>query len=80
MKMRGERWGGVVWRLMKKRENRDRGVMGKGKDGLEMTPCRGNKVGKMEKDGRGRVEARGEPSVVASEQTGLMDQMTWNRL
>jgi hypothetical protein len=66
MKMRGERPTGAAQRLTKKREDGERGVMGYDKDGLEMIPSGGNKGGKMEKNGRGRVEESGEPSMVAS--------------
>jgi hypothetical protein len=76
MMMIGERRGGAAWRLTKRRENGDRGVMGRGKDSLEMTPCRGNKGRKMEKDGRGREQHRGEPVMAASVQAGYLDQMT----
>jgi hypothetical protein len=36
----------------------------------------GNKGGKIEKDGGGRVEDRGEPGVAASVRTGHLDQTT----
>jgi hypothetical protein len=74
--MRGERRGGAAQRLTKKREGGDRGVMGSGKDGPEMKPHRGNKGGKMEKDGRGRVEEWGEPGMASSVRTGHLDEMT----
>jgi hypothetical protein len=62
---RGERRGGVAWRLQKKtgvgvRGAGERGVTGRGKDGLEIILCGGNKGGKMAKNGRGREEERGE--------------------
>jgi hypothetical protein len=41
-------------------------VIGRGKDGLEMIASGGNNGRKMEKDGRGRVEERGEAGMVAS--------------
>jgi hypothetical protein len=37
---------------------------------------RGNKAGQMGKNGRGRVEERGEPSAAASVRTGHLDQTT----
>jgi hypothetical protein len=52
-KVRGERWGGAAQRLMKKGEDGERGVMRRGKGGLEATISRGNKGGKMGKHGRG---------------------------
>jgi hypothetical protein len=54
--------------------------MGRYKDSPEIILCGGNKSGKMEKDGRGRVEDRGEPSVAASVHAGHLDQMTRNGL
>jgi hypothetical protein len=66
MKMRGERRGGSAWRLGRKTEARDRGVMGRGKDGPEMIPNGGNKGGAMGKDARGRVEDREKPSAADS--------------
>jgi hypothetical protein len=42
--------------------------------------CGGNNRGKMDKNGGGRVEDRGEPGMVASVQTGYMDQMTRDRI
>jgi hypothetical protein len=76
MTMRVERRGGVAQRLGRKIDAGERGVIGRGKDGLAMTLRRGNQGGKMEKDGRGRVEDREEPSMVASVQAGHMDKMT----
>jgi hypothetical protein len=78
---RGVRLGGAVWRLEEKtragvRGAGERGAKGRGKGGLETAQCRGNNGGKMDKHGGGRVEERGEPGVVASVQTGYMDQMT----
>jgi hypothetical protein len=55
--------------------SRKRGAMGRGHNIPEMILCGGNKGGKMEKDGRGRVEERGEPSMAAPVQTGHLDQM-----
>jgi hypothetical protein len=49
--------------------------MGRGQASLVMIPHRGNNGGKMEKDGRGRVEERGEPGMAASVRTGHLDQM-----
>jgi hypothetical protein len=73
---RGERQGGVAWWLGKRNAVGLRGVMGRGNDGVEITPCGGNKGRKLEKDGRERVEDRWEPSAVASVQVGHLDQMT----
>jgi hypothetical protein len=42
-KMRGERWGGVAWRLAKRGEEGERGTMGRGKGGLEEIINGGNK-------------------------------------
>jgi hypothetical protein len=47
--------------------------MGRGKDGPEEITSRGNKGGQMGKNGRGRVEERGEPSAAASVQAGHLD-------
>jgi hypothetical protein len=76
MNRRVERRGGAVWWLGKRNRVGERGVMGRGKDGPEMTPHGGNKGGTMEKDGRGRAEDRGEPSEVACVQAGYLDQTT----
>jgi hypothetical protein len=76
MNRRAERRGGAVWWLGKRNRVGERGAMGRGKDGPEMTPHGGNKGGTMEKDGRGRAEDRGEPSEVASVQAGHLDQTT----
>jgi hypothetical protein len=43
-----------------------RGTIGRGKDGAQMKPRGGNEGGKIEKDGRARVEERWEPGMVAS--------------
>jgi hypothetical protein len=67
MTKKGERRGGAAWRLMKRRENGERGIMGRGKGGLEEIFNGGNKGGHMGKNGRGREEDREEPSVAASE-------------
>jgi hypothetical protein len=75
-KMRGERRGGVAWRLAKRGVDGERGTTGRGKVGPEEITSRGNKGGQMGKHGRGRVEDRGEPSVAASVQTGHLDPMT----
>jgi hypothetical protein len=74
--MRGERRGGAARRLIKRGEDGERGAMGRGKEGPEAITSRGNKGGKMEKDGRGRVEERGEPGAAASEQAGLLEKKT----
>jgi hypothetical protein len=50
--------------------------MPRGKEGLEILASGGNKGGQMGKHGRGRVEEREEPCVVASVQAGHWDQMT----
>jgi hypothetical protein len=76
MKMRGERQGGVVWRLVKRGEEGERGMDGRGKGGVEEIISRGNKGGQRGKNGWGREEDREEPSTVASEQAGLLDKMT----
>jgi hypothetical protein len=76
MTKRGERRGGVAWRLMKREENGERGAMGRGKGGLEEKINGGNKGGQMGKNGRAREEDREEPGMVASEQTGLLDKTT----
>jgi hypothetical protein len=73
--MRGERHGGAAWRLGRRNEAGERGVMEKGNNGLELNTSGGHKGRKIGKNGRGRVEDMGEPSMVASEQIGLMDQM-----
>jgi hypothetical protein len=66
MQKRGERHGGVVWRLAKRREYGERGVMGRGNVYLEKIISRGNEGGQIGKHGIGRVEEREEPSMVAS--------------
>jgi hypothetical protein len=73
-KIRGERRGGAAWRLAKRREDGERGAIGRGNEGPEMITSGGNKVRKTEKHGRGRVEERGEPGVVATVQAGHLDQ------
>jgi hypothetical protein len=57
------------------REGGERGANCRGKEGPESHFCGGNKGSKVDKYGRGRVEDRGEPSMVASVQVGHMDQM-----
>jgi hypothetical protein len=42
MKLRGERWGGAAWRLVKRGVDRERGMMGRGKVGPEEITSRGN--------------------------------------
>jgi hypothetical protein len=37
MKKRGERRGGAAWRLARKREDGERGVMARGRDSLAVT-------------------------------------------
>jgi hypothetical protein len=50
--------------------------MRRGTDSMEVIPCRGNKGGKMDENGRGRIENREEPGMVVSVQAGYLDQMT----
>jgi hypothetical protein len=62
---RGERRGGTTQRLRKRSrvgtgESRERGVLGKGNVGLEVILLGGNKGGKIDKNGGGRVEDMGE--------------------
>jgi hypothetical protein len=73
MARRGERQGGATWRLAKKEEDGERGAKRRGNDGLEETQCRGNKGGQIRKDGRGRVEERGEPGMAAPMQAGHLE-------
>jgi hypothetical protein len=75
-KMRGERQGEVAWRLAKRGEEGERGIMGRGKGGLEEITSIGNKGGQRGKNRRGRVEERGEPGMAALVQTGHLDPMT----
>jgi hypothetical protein len=72
-KMRGERRGGAARRLGKKSEVGERGVTSRGKDGPEMISGSGNKGGKKDKQGGGRVKEREEPSTAAYLQTGHLD-------
>jgi hypothetical protein len=82
---RGERRGGTIRRLRKRSgagtgESGERGAMGRGNIGLEVILLGGNKGGKIDKNGRGRVEDRGEqPGKVASECTGHLEQMMQDR-
>jgi hypothetical protein len=76
MKIRGERRGGAAWRLMKRGADGERGAIGRGKNNLEEITSEGNKGGQIGKNGRGRVEERGEPGVAASVQVGYLDQQT----
>jgi hypothetical protein len=76
---RGERRGGTTRRLRKRSgagtgESGERGVLGRGNVGPEVISLGGNKGGKIDKNGGGRVEERGEPHVVAPEQAGLLDK------
>jgi hypothetical protein len=79
---RGERRGGTTWRLRKRSgagtgESGERGALGRGNVGPEVILLGGNKGGKIDKNGRGRVEDSGEqPGEVASERTGLLEQTT----
>jgi hypothetical protein len=74
MARRGERQGGAAWRLAKEEGDGERAAKRRGNDGLEVIQCRGNKGGQIGKDGRGRVEERGEPSVVTPVQAGHLEQ------
>jgi hypothetical protein len=74
MKKRGERQGGEAWRLVKTGVDRERGAMGRGKEGWEKIISGGNKGRQMGKNGRGRMEEREEPGAVASVQAGHLDQ------
>jgi hypothetical protein len=65
MARRGERQGGAAWRLAKKEGDGERGAKRRHNDSSEVIQCRGNKGGQIGKDGRGRVEERGEPSMAA---------------
>jgi hypothetical protein len=47
--------------------------MGRGKGGPEVITSGGNKGRQMAKNGRGRVDERGEPGAAASVQTGHLD-------
>jgi hypothetical protein len=76
---RGEKRGGITWRLRKRSrvgtgESRERGALGRGNVGPEVISLGGNKGGKIDKNGGGRVEERGEPGMVAPEQAGLLDK------
>jgi hypothetical protein len=51
----------------------ERGMMGRGKVGLEKIISGGNKGREMGKHRRGREEEREEPSMAASMQAGLLD-------
>jgi hypothetical protein len=78
---RGERRGGTTWRLRKRSrvgigESGERGALGRGNVSLEVISLGGNKGGKIDKNGGGRVEERGEPGAVAPEQAGLLDKQT----
>jgi hypothetical protein len=73
-KRRGERRGGVGWRLAKKEVDGETGVMGKGKVGPEEITHGGNKGGQLGKTGRGREEERGEHGAAAAEQAGLLEK------
>jgi hypothetical protein len=73
---RGERQGGVARRLARRGEAGERGAVGRDKGGPEEINSGGNKGGQMAKHRRGRVEEIGEPSTVASVQTGHLDPTT----
>jgi hypothetical protein len=76
MARRGERRGGAARRLAKKEEDGERGAKSRGNDGPEEIHYGGNKGGQIRKDGRGRVEERGEPGVAAPVQAGHLEQQT----
>jgi hypothetical protein len=75
-KKRGERQGGAARRLTKKEVDGERGAKGRGNDGPEEITHGGNKGRQMAKNGRGRVEERGEPGAAASVRTGHLDPTT----
>jgi hypothetical protein len=50
--------------------------VGRGKGGPEEITSGGNKGGQIGKNGRGRIEERGHPSMVASMQIGYLDLIT----
>jgi hypothetical protein len=76
---RRERRGGTTRRLRKRSgagtgESGERGALGRGNVGPEVILLGANKGGKIDKNGGGRVEDRGErPGKVASERTGLLE-------
>jgi hypothetical protein len=76
MKMRGERRGGAAQRLVKSGVEGERGIEGRGKGGPEEIINGGNKGRQRGKNGQGKEEDREEPSMVASEQAGLLDKIT----
>jgi hypothetical protein len=62
---RRERRGGTTWRLRKRSgagtgESRERGALGRDNISPEVILLGGNKGGKIDKNGGGRVEDRGE--------------------
>jgi hypothetical protein len=62
---RRERRGGTTWRLRKRSragigESGERGALGRGNVGPEVILLGGNKGRKIDKNGGGRVEDRGE--------------------
>jgi hypothetical protein len=61
---------------VKREVDGERGATGRGKGGPEKINNGGNKGRQIGKNGRGREEHREEPSMVASEQTGLLDKKT----
>jgi hypothetical protein len=76
---RGEQWGRAGRWIGNKTgaemgEVGERGAMGRGKEGPEITQRRGNKGRKIDKKGGGRVEERGEPSMAGSVRTGHLEQ------
>jgi hypothetical protein len=75
-KRRGERRGGAAQRLAKREEDGQRGVKGRGNEGLEEVNRGANKGGQIGNTGRGREEERGEPGAAAPEQAGLLEKKT----
>jgi hypothetical protein len=51
--------------LAKNEGDGERGAKRRGNDSLEVIQCGGNEGGQIGKEGRGRVQERGEPGVVA---------------
>jgi hypothetical protein len=77
---RGERRGGTIQRLRKRSgvgrgESGERGVLGRGNIGPEEITSRGNQGREIGKNGRGREEDRGKPSMAAPMQAGHLDKI-----
>jgi hypothetical protein len=77
MKKRGDRRGGVAYRLAKEEGDGERATKRRGNDGLEVIQHGGNKGGQIGKDRQGGVEERGEPSMAAPVQAGYLEQQTY---